>query len=221
MKDFLFLPEQARSPLSVLSGGERARLMLARALAKPSNLLVLDEPTNDLDLETLDLLQELLADYAGTVLLVSHDRDFLDRIVTSVVAAEGAGRWTEYAGGYSDMLAQRRGLDLVRAPARADKPAAPPEPRRPAAADAPNAAPQRKLSFKEKHALATLPPRLEHLEREIAALEATLADASLYARDEAAFAAATARLTAASAELAAAEEQWLELEMRREELERG
>ena len=118
------------------------------------------------------------------------------------------------------MLAQRRGLDLVRAPARANKPAAPPEPRRPAAADAPNAAPQRKLSFKEKHALATLPARLEHLEREIAALEATLADASLYARDEAAFAAATARLTA-SAELAAAEEQWLELEMRREELERG
>src|SRR5690606_11588501 len=112
MKDFLFQPEQARSPLSVLSGGERARLMLARALAKPSNLLVLDEPTNDLDLETLDLLQELLSDYTGTVLLVSHDRDFLDRVVTSVIAAEGDGRWVEYAGGYTDMLAQRSGADL-------------------------------------------------------------------------------------------------------------
>src|SRR5690606_8063669 len=112
MKDFLFQPEQALSPLSVLSGGERARLMLARALAKSSNLLVLDEPTNDLDLETLDLLQELLADYTGTVLLVSHDRDFLDRVVTSVIAAEGDGRWVEYAGGYSDMLAQRAGADL-------------------------------------------------------------------------------------------------------------
>jgi ABC transporter family protein len=107
MKDFLFRPEQARTPVGVLSGGERARLILARAFARPSNLLVLDEPTNDLDLETLDLLQEKLADYAGTVLLVSHDRDFLDRVVTSVVASEGNGRWIEYAGGYTDMLAQR------------------------------------------------------------------------------------------------------------------
>ena len=107
MKDFLFGPEQANTPVGVLSGGERGRLTLARAFARPSNLLVLDEPTNDLDLETLDLLQELLADYAGTVLLVSHDRDFLDRVVTSVIAAEGDGRWIEYAGGYTDMLAQR------------------------------------------------------------------------------------------------------------------
>ena len=107
MKDFLFAPEQANTPVGVLSGGERARLTLARAFAKPSNLLVLDEPTNDLDLETLDLLQELLADYPGTVLLVSHDRDFIDRVVTSVIATEGDGRWIEYAGGYSDMLAQR------------------------------------------------------------------------------------------------------------------
>ena len=118
MKDFLFLPEQRLTPLRVLSGGERARLMLARALAKPSNLLVLDEPTNDLDLETLDLLQELLADYAGTVLLVSHDRDFLDRVVTSVLAPEGEGRWTEYAGGYSDMLAQRKGTEPENAPGK-------------------------------------------------------------------------------------------------------
>ncbi len=107
MKDFLFPPEKARTPVSVLSGGERGRLILARELAKPSNLLVLDEPTNDLDLETLDMLQEMLADYQGTILLVSHDRDFLDRVATSVLMAEGDGRWTEYAGGYSDMLAQR------------------------------------------------------------------------------------------------------------------
>ncbi len=107
MKDFLFGPEQARTPLSRLSGGERGRLMLARALALPSNLLVLDEPTNDLDLETLDLLQDMLADYPGTVVVVSHDRDFLDRVSTSVINAEGQGRWIEYAGGYSDMVAQR------------------------------------------------------------------------------------------------------------------
>ena len=113
MKDFLFAQEQMRTPLEVLSGGERGRLMLARALAKPSNLLVLDEPTNDLDLETLDVLEEMLGDYEGTVILISHDRDFLDRVVTSVIAPEGDGRWIEYAGGYSDMLAQR-GADLKR-----------------------------------------------------------------------------------------------------------
>src|SRR6202011_4126026 len=105
MKDFLFGQEQMRTPLEVLSGGERGRLMLARALAKPSNLLVLDEPTNDLDLETLDVLEEMLGDYEGTVILISHDRDFLDRVVTSVIAPEGDGRWIEYAGGYTDMLA--------------------------------------------------------------------------------------------------------------------
>ena len=107
MQDFLFAPEQARTPIGKLSGGERGRLMLARALARPSNLMVLDEPTNDLDIETLDLLQELLSDYAGTILIVSHDRDFLDRVATSVIAAEGDGRWVEYSGGYSDMVAQR------------------------------------------------------------------------------------------------------------------
>ena len=107
MKDFLFSPDQARTPIGKLSGGERGRLMLARALAQPSNLMVLDEPTNDLDIETLDLLQELLGDYPGTILLVSHDRDFLDRVATSVIVSEGDGRWREYAGGYSDMVAQR------------------------------------------------------------------------------------------------------------------
>ena len=113
MKDFLFASEQARTPLGKLSGGERGRLMLAQALAKPSNLLVLDEPTNDLDMETLDVLEDMLADYPGTVLLISHDRDFLDRLVSGVIVPEGNGRWIEYAGGYSDMLAQR-GADLTR-----------------------------------------------------------------------------------------------------------
>ena len=113
MKDFLFKPEQARTPVRELSGGERARLMLARVLARPANLLVLDEPTNDLDMETLDLLQELVAGFPGTVLLVSHDRDFLDRTVTAVIAPDGGGRWIEYAGGYSDMLAQRKGVGLA------------------------------------------------------------------------------------------------------------
>ena len=218
MKDFLFQPEQARSPVGVLSGGERGRLMLARALSKPSNLLVLDEPTNDLDLETLDLLQELLADYPGTLLLVSHDRDFLDRVVTSTIAPDGTGRWTEYAGGYSDMLVQRRGAGpekAVKTAARAKSETAAPR----AAEGAPAPAARRKLSFKEKHALQTLPATIAALEAEIAALAAQLADAGLYAREPALFARASERLGAAQAELAAAEEQWLELEILRAELE--
>src|SRR5213075_491616 len=117
MKDFLFAEVQRGTPLEALSGGERGRLMLARALAKPSNVLVLDEPTNDLDLETLDVLEEMLGDYAGTVILISHDRDFLDRVVNAVIVPEGRGRWVEYAGGYTDMLAQR-GADLTREPGK-------------------------------------------------------------------------------------------------------
>jgi ATP-binding cassette subfamily F protein uup len=221
MKDFLFTPEQMRSPLRVLSGGERGRLMLARALARPSNLLVLDEPTNDLDLETLDLLQELLGDYAGTVLLVSHDRDFLDRLVTSVLAAEGDGRWVEYAGGYSDMLAQRRGRDLERRVSstsrREGKAVEAGETVSPAAGS--EGASRRKLSFKDKHALETLPATMAGLEAEIARLGARLGEADLFARDPKAFHAASERLAAAQAELAAAEERWLELEMLREEIE--
>jgi ATP-binding cassette subfamily F protein uup len=218
MKDFLFQPEQARSPVRVLSGGERARLLLARVLTLPSNVLVLDEPTNDLDLETLDLLQELITGYPGTVLLVSHDRDFLDRIVTSVIAAEGDGRWTEYAGGYSDMLAQRRGADLARRPAKtagkSDTGSVASPGKSPAAAD------KRKLSFKEKHALETLPATIDKLTAEIADLERKAGDASLFTRDPKAFEMVTRRLAAAQEELAAAETQWLELEMLREELER-
>jgi ATP-binding cassette subfamily F protein uup len=220
MKDFLFLPEQARSPVSVLSGGERARLMLARALALPSNLLVLDEPTNDLDLETLDLLQELLADYEGTVLLVSHDRDFLDRVVTSTICSEGEGRWTEYAGGYSDMLAQRGGAH-ANAPIREKKPARQPAKDASSTIAATGTEPQqkRKLSFKQRHALEQLPGEIARLEKEIANLETRLADASLFAKDPDAFAATTTRIAAAQSKLSEKESQWLELEMLREEIE--
>ncbi len=215
LKDFLFTPLQARQPVSALSGGERARLLLARALATPSNLLVLDEPTNDLDLETLDLLEELLGDYEGTILLVSHDRDFLDRCCTAVLMAEGDGRWTEYGGGYSDMVAQRGEGVGAR---RLEKP----EPGRdasPKPATAGSDAGKRKLTFKEKHALETLPARMDALNRDIAKLQAVLDDPGLYARDAARFEKATALLAKAQDDLAATEEEWLTLEMLREELE--
>ncbi|MBK8771388.1 MAG: ATP-binding cassette domain-containing protein [Rhizobiales bacterium] len=215
MQDFLFRPEQARTPVSVLSGGERARLILARELARPSNFLILDEPTNDLDLETLDLLQELLADYTGTLLLVSHDRDFVDRIATSVLMHEGEGKWVEYAGGYADMVAQRGEGVTARKTREAAKPSAPTREVQPASA--PTA--KRKLSFKEKHALETLPARIASLADELVKLEQKLADASLFTRDPKAFAAATSRHADAAAEKAASEEQWLELELLREELE--
>jgi ABC transport system ATP-binding/permease protein len=210
MKDFLFRPEQARTPVGVLSGGERARLTLARAFALPSNLLVLDEPTNDLDLETLDLLQELLADYHGTVLLVSHDRDFLDRAVTSVIAAEGNGRWIEYAGGYTDMLSQRAGSRPTNSPAA--KPS-----RRPAQATPRPVAGSGRMGFKDRHALESLPARIEALHRTIAGLNGVLADPGLYGRDPARFSKTTQALAAAQEELAIAEEQWLTLEIAREE----
>ena len=221
MKDFLFLPEQVRSPLKVLSGGERARVLLARALAKPSNVLVLDEPTNDLDLETLDLLQELISDYAGTVILVSHDRDFLDRTVTSVVVAEGDGRWVEYAGGYSDMLAQRGSGVAVQDPGGQRQSS----PTREAAATPANrtdnnaARSQKKLSFKDKHALDQLPQRMEALASKIAEIEAELADASLFQQQPQRFAELSSQLAAAQQQLEMAEEQWLELEIKREQLE--
>jgi ABC transport system ATP-binding/permease protein len=219
MKDFLFLPEQANTPLSVLSGGERGRLMLARALAKPSNVLVLDEPTNDLDLETLDVLEEMLFDYDGTVLLISHDRDFLDRVIAGVIAPEGNGRWIEYAGGYSDMLTQR-GEDLTRpAPAKAVKEKVREPKETVATPDAKSA--RRKLSFKDKHALENLPAAIATLQEKIATLHAKLDDPGLYARDRKAFDETSAALADAQAELADAEERWLELEILREELEAG
>jgi ATP-binding cassette subfamily F protein uup len=215
MKDFLFSPEQARTPISRLSGGERGRLMLARALARPSNLLVLDEPTNDLDLETLDLLQEMIADYPGTVLVVSHDRDFLDRVVTSVIAHDGDGRWIDYAGGYSDMIAQRGRGEALPAAMRTGRGRGPSAP----GAAAPSPARKRKLSFKERHALETLPERISALQAEAAALQARLADPMLYAEDPARFAVTATALETARAALDAAEEEWLALEMLREELE--
>ncbi len=213
MKDFLFAPEQARTPVGVLSGGERGRLMLARALARPSNLLVLDEPTNDLDLETLDLLQELIADYPGTVLLVSHDRDFLDRVATSVIFAEGAGRWVEYAGGYSDMVAQRgSGVEARKtAPVRSKT-----EPK-PAAAPAEKPKARSKLTFTQLHQLKALPEKIEALQARIAKLQTELDDPTLYSRDPKRFAVVSDAIAKAQQEIAAAEEEWLELEMLREE----
>ena len=220
MRDFLFAPEQARTPLRVLSGGERGRLMLARSLAKPSNVLVLDEPTNDLDLETLDVLEEMLGDYAGTVLLISHDRDFLDRVVDTVIVPEGNGKWLTYAGGYSDMLAQR-GEDVRRKSVKTAEKAAAPDEARPQAKPqrAATAPSKRKLSFKEKHALETLPAKIATLEAEIKQLQKVLDDSTLYARDRAAFDRASSAMVAKQAELAAAEERWLELELLRDEIE--
>ncbi|HEY5081235.1 MAG TPA: ATP-binding cassette domain-containing protein [Bauldia sp.] len=218
MKDFLFRPEQARTPVKSLSGGERGRLMLARALARPSNFLVLDEPTNDLDLETLDLLQEMLAAYPGTLLLVSHDRDFLDRVVTSVIAFEGDGRWQEYAGGYSDMVAQRgHGVAALDAP----MPAARSNPLPPPAAPLSSPAQKKKLSFAEQHALKTLPARMEKLAAELMRLEEMLAAPDLYRKDPATFTRTTMALATARADLAAAEEEWLRTELLREEMGRG
>ena len=210
MKDFLFQPEQARTVISKLSGGERGRLMLARALAKPSNLLMLDEPTNDLDLETLDLLQEMLSDYTGTVLLVSHDRDFLDRVVTSVIYSAGDGQWTEYAGGYSDMVQQRGTLAKPQTPLAIPK-------QRPSPSQGSTTS-KRKLSFKEKHALETLPDRISKLETAITKGNEKLNDGDFFTRDPSGFQQTVDNLSAVRQELEELEQQWLELEMLREEL---
>jgi ATP-binding cassette subfamily F protein uup len=214
MKDFLFKAEQARTPVRELSGGERARLILARVLARPANLLVLDEPTNDLDMETLELLQELVAGFAGTVILVSHDRDFLDRTVTSIIAPDGDGRWIEYAGGYSDMLAQRGGTKLD------DRRAVAKSPSEASRADAtPAKGPAKKLSFKQKFALENLPTRMAAVSASISALENNIADPAFYERDPKGFQKTIAALDKERATLAAMEEEWLELEMLREKLE--
>jgi ATP-binding cassette subfamily F protein uup len=203
LRDFLFRDEQARQPVKALSGGERNRLLLAKILAQPANLLILDEPTNDLDIETLDLLEEMLADHPGTLLLVSHDRDFIDRLVTSTIVFEGAGLAREYAGGYSDWLRQRPAPSSAAAPpARVPKPAA--------------TARVRAFPAKLQRELDRLPDRIAAQEGEIAALEVLLADPGLYTRDPSAFAGASERLAAARDALAAMEERWLELEAMRE-----
>ena len=216
MKDFLFTPAQARTPVGVLSGGERARLILARALARPSNLLVLDEPTNDLDLETLDLLQEMLNDYQGTVLLVSHDRDFLDRVVTSIIAAEEAAHWVLYAGGYSDMVAQRGYGVMARtaSPTGAPTPAAKSKPT-PSTTPAPA---KRKLSFKEQHALDTLPARISEIEGKIAKFKTELDTPDLFSRNPKRFNEILAALDKLQGELSTTEETWLAAAMAQEDL---
>ncbi len=222
LKDFLFTPQQANTPISVLSGGERGRMMLARALAKPSNLLVLDEPTNDLDLETLDLLQEMLTDYAGTVIVVSHDRDFLDRVCTSVLMAEGDGRWQEYAGGYSDML-QQRGTPLsARQLAKGDagrKPDAPIPPGKDDAGEARKLSFKDRMSFKDRHALDTLPGLMDAMARDVAKLETLLAEPGLFVRDRIRHDKAATMLAALHMKITQSEEEWLRLEMLREELD--
>ncbi|PDS42844.1 elongation factor 3 [Rhizobium anhuiense] len=218
MKEFLFQPEQARTPIKSLSGGERARLMLARILSRPANLLILDEPTNDLDIETLDLLQEIVAGFPGTVILVSHDRDFLDRTVTSTIAPAVPdapdGRWIEYAGGYSDMLAQRKGAleERKRAEKAAEKPKT--QEAAPSAGSA-----KTKLSFKQKFALDNLPKEMAKAEAEIAKREQAMADPNLFTRDAVAFNRLAAEMEKLRSSLTKMEEEWLELEMLREELE--
>ena len=200
LQDFLFSPERARAPITRLSGGERNRLLLARLFAQPSNLLVMDEPTNDLDVETLELLEELLLDYSGTLLLVSHDRDFLDNVVTSTLVLEGNGTLGEYVGGYSDWLRQR--------PAATQSAPAAPKPASPAAAPANPAAAKKKLSYKDQRELEQLPARIEQLETDIAASTAAMQDPGFYRQDATAQQQANTALAALQVELDAAYARW-------------
>ncbi|HUI47025.1 MAG TPA: ATP-binding cassette domain-containing protein [Nitrospirota bacterium] len=197
--DFLFAPVRARSPVKVLSGGERNRLLLAKLFTKPSNVLVLDEPTNDLDIETLDLLEELLMDYPGTVLLVSHDREFINNVVTSTLALEGEGRVNEYVGGYDDWI-RRRGAGIPAAPAK-QKTQPRPEKEKP-----------RKLSFKEQRELEILPQRIEELEKEQQQIHDSMADPAFYRKSGAKVSEFKARLDVVEKALAEAYKRWEELE---------
>jgi ATP-binding cassette subfamily F protein uup len=210
LKDFLFDERQARAPVKSLSGGEKARLLLAKLMARESNLLVLDEPTNDLDIETLDLLQELLDDFDGTVLLVSHDRDFLDRVATTTIAMEGDGRATTYAGGWSDYRAQR-GADAAM---EADKKVNKTDTKAPELKQSKAAV--TRLSFTEKHRLEELPAVMARLAAEIGKLEELLSDAALFTREPVKFKKATEALTTRQSALAEAEEEWLALAERAE-----
>jgi ABC transport system ATP-binding/permease protein len=206
LQDFLFTPDRARAPITRLSGGERNRLLLAKLFARPSNLLVMDEPTNDLDVETLELLEELLADYPGTLLLVSHDRDFLDNVVTSTLVMEGDGRVGEYVGGYSDWLRQRAAASVATsavvkstATTASTSTAASPQPRR-------------KLGYKHERELEQLPARIDALEHRIAELTQAMNDPAFYRRDRSELDAHHQALAAAQAELDAAYARWSELE---------
>ena len=209
-KDFLFRPEQLRQPVGALSGGERNRLALAIGLAQTSNLLVMDEPTNDLDMQTLDLLEDMLLAYEGTLILVSHDRAFLDATVTSCLCPLGDGEWIQTAGGWSDAQEQLKGVRQKNAP-KADK-------SKGAAAPAAKAKPAAKLSFKDEHRQKEINAQIPKLQAEIAALEKDLADAGLYARDPAAFTKRSARVGAARTDLENIEMEWLEIEEKRESL---
>ena len=209
MKSFLFSPEQARTPLKVLSGGERGRIMLARALAKSSNFLILDEPTNDLDIETLDLLQELLSDYQGTVILVSHDRDFLDRVVTSVIAYEEKGKWIEYAGGYSDMLDQKnKKINLMKDLEKKES----------KINNKNNSTSMPRLTYKDKYALETLPKVIEKYIVEIKIQNDILSEPNLYASNPDLFNLTSKKLKNIDSDLKKAEQKWLELEIKSETL---
>ncbi len=217
LSDFLFAPERARSPVKSLSGGERNRLLLARLFAKPANVLVLDEPTNDLDIDTLELLEQLLEEYQGTVFLVSHDRTFLDNVVTQVIVAEGGGFWREYVGGYSDWERVRKPLagDVGKAAARADKPSAD-KATKPEAAAAPLApvAKAKKLSFKEQRELEQLPQQIADLEAEQAAISARLADPDLYRKEPADAQRLNQRFAEIDEALMNALQRWEEIEAR-------
>jgi ATP-binding cassette subfamily F protein uup len=208
LQDFLFSPERARAPITRLSGGERNRLLLAKLFAQPSNLLVMDEPTNDLDVETLELLEELLGDYPGTLLLVSHDRDFLDNVVTSTLVMEGEGQVGEYIGGYTDWLRQR--------PSAQDAPRARPAltvvPSSTGIGTAPVPAARRKLSYKDARELEQLPARIEALETRLSALTEAMGEAAFYSRDAAAVAAHAAEVAAVQADLDGAYARWAELD---------
>ena len=211
MKDFLFQPEQARTAVSALSGGERGRLMLARAFAKPSNILILDEPTNDLDHETLDLLQELICDYNGTILLVSHDRDFLDRVVSATVAPSDdiPGIWVEYAGGYSDMLLQKKNIKEKKPNPIKQRGAKHNKPRNKSV----------RMSFKEKHALEMLPEKIEYLRIQIGNIQKQMAEPDFYSKETGEIEKVAIFLSDNETELSELEQQWLELELKREEIE--
>ncbi len=211
LKDFLFKPEQAQCPVSALSGGEKNRLMLAVALAKQSNFLVLDEPTNDLDMDTLDLLQEVLSEYDGTVLLVSHDRDFIDRVVTSVIYMPGDGSVNEYAGSYSELLAKLQN----KTPPKEEKKNAVKTQDKPSPATVKTA----KLSYKQQRLLEILPQNIAQLETEITMIEAELGNPDLYTSDPEKFDTLSARLNEAQQEKEDSENQWLEIQLLKEELE--
>ena len=215
-KDFLFQESQLKQPISTLSGGERNRLLLARALAKPANMLVLDEPTNDLDMDTLDKLEELLEQYDGTLILVSHDRDFVDRLATSTIAMNGRGDIVETPGGWTDFIRQNPGF--LQPPPQGEKDRPKPKEDGPRVPAAPTRKPAAKLSYKDARRLEELEGLLARLPEEIARCDASLADPDLYARDPAAFDRAMRAAEQARSDLAAAEEEWLELEAKREAL---